>query len=113
MIPGHSCKEIRVNLGIRDIFTVEMNLSQNIPGENFLELVSKGVTKTKDGRTGIWDTDSTIFTLKEPGIIVDDREAGFVIHEKKRREKLAAYFSKKENEDKYSYVYDHEPSILL
>lgn len=33
LIPEHSCKEIRVNLGIRDIFTVEMNLSQNIPRE--------------------------------------------------------------------------------
>ena len=57
---------------------------------------------------GIWDVDSAIFTGKSPGMIVNAEDPGFVIHEKKRKGKLAAYFSKGKNEKKYSYVYDHE-----
>ena len=109
LIPGHSCKEIRADLGMRDVFALGMNLSQNLPGENILEWTSsKDLSKTKDGKTGIWDVDSAIFTGKSPGMIVNAEDPGFVIHEKKRKGKLAAYFSKGKNEKKYSYVYDHE-----
>ena len=109
LIPGHSCKEIRADLGMRDVFALGMNLSQNLPGENILEWTSsKDLSKTKDGKTGIWDVDSAIFTRKSPGMIVNAEDPGFVIHEKKRKGKLAAYFSKGKNEKKYSYVYDHE-----
>ncbi|MFR7878074.1 MAG: hypothetical protein ACLU4J_17735 [Butyricimonas paravirosa] len=38
-------------------------LSQNLPVERLLEWTSsKDLTRTKDGKTGIWDVDSTIFT---------------------------------------------------
>ena len=63
---------------------------------------SKDLSKTKDGKTGIWDVDSAIFTRKSPGMIVNAEDPGFVIHEKKRKGKLAAYFSKGKNEKKYS-----------
>lgn len=109
LIPGHSCKEIRADLGTLEAFSLEMSLSQNLPGERLLEWTSsKDLTRTKDGKTGIWDVDSTIFTRKVPGMIVNAEDPGFVIHEKKRKGKLAAYFSTGENGKKYSYVYDHE-----
>ena len=114
LIPGHSCKEIRADLGIRDVFALEMNLCQNLPGENVLELTSsKDLAKTKNGKTGIWDVDSTIFTRKVPGIVVNAEDPGFVIHEKKRKGKLATYFFTGESGKKYSYVYDHEHWTLV
>ena len=109
LIPGHSCKEIRADLGTLEAFSLEMSLSQNLPGERLLEWTSsKDLTRTKDGKTGIWDVDSAIFTRKVPGMIVNAEDPGFVIHEKKRKGKLAAYFSTGESGKKYSYVYDHE-----
>lgn len=68
---------------MRDVFALEMNLSQNLPGENILELTSsKDLSKTKDGKTGIWDVDSAIFTRKSPGMIVNAEGPGFVIRRK-------------------------------
>ena len=112
LISAHSCKEIRENLGERNVFRVNMNLCQNIPNENYCEFTSMGVT-TKNGKIGMWDTDSLVFTKSELGIIVDNEDAGFIIHEKKKREKLAAYFTKNEEEKSYSYIYDHERWTLV
>ena len=40
LIPGHTCKEIRADLGTRNMFALEMNLSQNLPGVRSLERTS-------------------------------------------------------------------------
>ena len=37
LIPGHSCKEIRADLGTLEAFSLEMSLSQNLPGERLWE----------------------------------------------------------------------------
>lgn len=44
---------------------------------------------------------------------MNDGDEGFIIHEKKRREKLAAYFSKQTDVKKYGYIYDHERWTLV
>ncbi|MCQ4872644.1 golvesin C-terminal-like domain-containing protein [Butyricimonas paravirosa] len=113
LIPPHGCKEIRNKLDDPEYFFIEMNLCQNIPGESRMQFSPKSLSRTEDGRTGVWDTDSSVFTRKEPGIVVDNGDEGFVIHEKKRREKLAAYFSKQTDTRKYNYIYDHERWTLV
>lgn len=40
LIPGHSCKEIRADLGMRDVFALGMNHSQNLPGRMSWEWTS-------------------------------------------------------------------------
>ena len=106
LVPARGCKEIRIVLGSDDYFFLDMNLCQNIPGNKLMEFGENRLEKTKNGRTGIWDTDSTVFLRKESGLVVDDDNV--IIHEKKKREKLAAYFSEKTEHKKYEYIYDHE-----
>ncbi len=108
LIPARTCKEIRVVLASDVYFFLDLNLCQNIPGNCVLEFGSGSLEKTRNGNTGVWDTDSSVFLKKESGMIVDDDSDGFVVHEKKKREKLAAYFSKKTEHKKYDYIYDHE-----
>lgn len=113
LIPPRSCKEIRNKLDNPEYFCVEMNLCRNIPGENIMQFGVHTLSRTRDGRTGIWDTDSAVFSRKESEIIVDDGEEGFIIHEKKPKEKLAAYFSKQADVKKYGYIYDHDRWTLV
>lgn len=113
LVPARSCKEIRIGIGSDQFFYIDMNLCQNIPGYRNMEFSSSQLEKTKNGRTGIWDADSAVFLKKEPGFIVDTEDAGFIIHEKKKREKLAAYFSKETEQKKYDYIYDHDHWTLV
>ncbi len=113
LIPARACKEIRVVLASDVYFFLDLNLCQNIPGNCVLEFGSGSLEKTRNGNTGVWDTDSSVFLKKEAGIIEDDDSDGFVVHEKKKREKLAAYFSKKTEHKKYDYIYDHEHWTLV
>ncbi len=114
LIPGHTCKEIRADLGTRNMFALEMNLCQNLPGERTLEWTSsENIPKTRDAKTGIWDTDSALFTREEPGIVVTAEDPGFSIHEKNRKGKLAAYLSTEQHGKKYHYIYDHDRWTLV
>lgn len=114
LIPGHTCKEIRADLGTRNMFALEMNLSQNLPGERTLEWTSSAnIPTTRDAKTGIWDTDSSLFIREEPGIVVTAEDPGFIVHEKNRKGKLAAYLSTEQHGKKYHYIYDHDRWTLV
>jgi len=108
LVPPRSCKEIRNKLDDPEYFCVVMNLCRNIPEEESRHFSMNSLPRTRDGRTGIWDADSAVFIRKGAEIVVDDGDEGFCIHEKKPREKLAAYFSKQAEEKRYGYIYDHD-----
>lgn len=57
-----------------------------------MQFSPKSLSRTEDGRTGVWDTDSSVFTRKEPGIVVDNGDEGFVISREETEGEIGGLF---------------------
>ena len=100
IIPSNSYKEIRLlcENSPRSL-SINTNIAQNLPSDmiyNFGRIEST----TQDITTGIFDTDSSLFTSNPQDIIVDNENKGFQIIESNQKKVLQSLF-KKEDEGKY------------